>query len=589
MKRTFVAVMLFCMAASAAAQSGGGPSRILRASAVADRVPGRYIVVLKEEAAATEFEIASGRPSVSQLGFELASRNGGRLVHQYRRALKGMVVTMTEGQAEALARDPRVDYVEEDRIVRLQDAQPNATWGLDRIDQRDLPLDRTYTYETDGSGVTVYVIDTGIRRDHQSLGGRVESGFSAISDGRGSEDCNGHGTHVAGTVGSVPYGVAKGVSLVAVRVLNCQGSGTNSGVIAGVDWVTQNRRLPAVANMSLGGGASSALDTAVRNSVGSGVTYAVAAGNSNQDACTGSPSRVPEALTVGASQSNDARASFSNFGPCLDIFAPGASITSSWHTSATATSVLSGTSMASPHVAGAAALYLDANPTASSSEVAQAISNNATANRLTSIGTGSPNRLLHSVFGDVVNQPPVASFTFSCTGFSCSFDGSGSTDDRPPLAAHDWSFGDGATASGAKPSHTFGAAGSYGVTLTVTDVEGLTHSATKTVTVSTGPCDGCPRYTGSLSSTGASQYQPNGTYYYSGRSGVHEGFLRGPAGTDLDLYLYRWNGSSWSLVARSIGITSEEQIRYNGTPAYYIWRVHSYRGSGAYEFWLRRP
>src|SRR5262249_51466616 len=235
--------------------------------------------------------------------------------------------------------------------------QSNATWGIDRIDQRNLPLSGTYTYNFTGAGVHAYIIDTGIRATHQNFGGRVSSqGFTAINDGNGTNDCNGHGTHVSGTVGSSTYGVAKGVTLHAVRVLSCSGSGSTSGVIAGVDWVTQNRILPAVANMSLGGGVSTALDTAVNNSINSGVTYAIAAGDTNP--CTLSPARVAAALTVGATTMTDARSSFSNFGTCVDLFAPGSSITSTWNTSDTATNTISGTSMATPHVTGVAALYL---------------------------------------------------------------------------------------------------------------------------------------------------------------------------------------------------------------------------------------
>ena len=243
-----------------------------------------------------------------------------------------------------------------------------------------------------------YVIDTGIRRRTRSSAGRATGGgFTAINDGRGTDDCNGHGTHVAGTIGGSTYGVAKGVRLHAVRVLSCSGSGSNSGVIAGVNWVANNRVLPAVANMSLGGGASSALDSAVNGAINRSVTFAVAAGNSNANACNSSPARVPAAITVGSTTSTDARSSFSNFGTCVDIFAPGSGITSAWASSNTATNTISGTSMASPHAAGVAALYLATHTTASPSTVRNAIVNNATLNVLTSLGSGSPNRLLFSL------------------------------------------------------------------------------------------------------------------------------------------------------------------------------------------------
>jgi Subtilase family/Bacterial Ig domain len=315
-----------------------------------------------------------------------------------------------------------VAFVEEDGEVHAVATQTPATWGLDRIDQRALPLSSSYTYNQTGAGVHAYVIDTGLRATHAQFAGRVGNGYTAINDGRGTSDCNGHGTHVAGTVGGTTYGVAKSVTLHPVRVLNCSGSGTTSGVIAGVDWVTANRVKPAVANMSLGGGASSALDTAVVNSTNAGVTYAVAAGNSNANACNSSPARVAAALTVGATTSTDARASYSNYGSCLDIFAPGSSITSAWYTSDSATNTISGTSMASPHVAGAVALYLQTAPTATPAQVAQAVVAIATQGVVTSPGSGSPNRLLYSLFsgGSSDVTPPTVSITAPSAGSSLS-------------------------------------------------------------------------------------------------------------------------------------------------------------------------
>jgi subtilisin family serine protease len=358
-------------------------------------VPDQYIVV---------FKAGTSRPRL--LAGAVVGAQRGTLLAVYENALQGFAARLSPEAVKALQAHPSVAFIEVDQYVSLADTQPNATWGLDRIDQRDRPLSGTYEYNRTGSGVNAYVIDTGIRRTHTDFGGRVMTGFDAVTPGGTANDCNGHGTHVAGTVGGTLYGVAKAVRLYPVRVLNCQGSGTNAQVISGIDWVTANHIKPAVANMSLGGSASNAIDTAVRNSISAGVTYVVAAGNSNRNACNYSPARVPEAITVGATTSSDARSSFSNFGSCLDIFAPGSDIMSAWHTSNTATNTISGTSMASPHVAGVAALYLQGNPTAAPSAVTSAITAGASINKLSGIGTGSPNLLLYSLIGGVEPPPP---------------------------------------------------------------------------------------------------------------------------------------------------------------------------------------
>ncbi|HEX5735184.1 MAG TPA: S8 family peptidase [Blastocatellia bacterium] len=353
-------------------------------------IPGQYIVVLDMDVDGGKGDLALAATAAD----ELTAAYGGVVTDTYAAALNGFAAQMTEEQALNLSKDPRVSFVEEDSIMTTMVTQTNPPWGLDRIDETDLPRSGTYTYTTTGAGVNVYIIDTGIRRTHTQFGGRAFVGFDAINDGRNSSDCNGHGTHVAGTVGGSTFGVAKGVRLFAVRVLGCNGSGSTSGVIAGVNWVTSNHEDPAVANMSLGGGASTSLDTAVNNSINAGVTYAVAAGNSNTNASTQSPARVAAAITVGSSTINDARSSFSNFGSVVDIFAPGSSIQSAWWTSDTATATISGTSMASPHVAGVAARIKQSNPGASPATVRNEMVNQATLNRLSGIPSGTANRLL---------------------------------------------------------------------------------------------------------------------------------------------------------------------------------------------------
>ncbi|HEX2091428.1 MAG TPA: S8 family peptidase [Longimicrobiaceae bacterium] len=392
-------------------ESGSDATRLfpaaapLLSAAPGKGIPDRYIVVFDDDVA--------DAPGLAQ---RLVAEHGGDIHHTYRHALRGFAATLPARSLEAVRRNPQVKYVEQDGIVTATVTQYNAPWGLDRIDGSP---DGTYNYTRTGSGVRIYVLDTGIRYDHVDFGGRAVAGYDAYG-GTGA-DCHGHGTHVAGTAAGSTYGVAKSATVISVRVLDCGGSGTWSGVVAGVDWVTANHVKPAVVNMSLGGGGNTALDAAVGNSINAGVTYAVAAANDWGDACYYAPARVSAALTVAASTSSDERSWFSNYGRCVDLYAPGSGILSAWHTSGTATNTLNGTSMASPHVAGVAALYLQANPTAAPATVGLAILNSAFANNLTGAGVGAPNnRLVNSALTGYSPQswPPPPSTPVSAD-FDC--------------------------------------------------------------------------------------------------------------------------------------------------------------------------
>jgi aqualysin 1 len=361
-------------------------------------IPGRYIVVFKSTVDAPAAAAAS-----------MVQGSGGQLHHTYSGALKGFAASLPDAALQGIRNNPQVDFVEQDQTVALNQVaspQDQATWGLDRIDQADRPLDTQYHFNLTGAGVNAFILDTGLRADHVEFAGRVRPGYSVIADGNGTNDCHGHGTHVAGTVGGTTWGVAKAVSIIPVRVLDCTGYGLWSGVIAGVDWVANSSLRPAVANMSIGGTPSASLDAAVAGAVSKGVTMVVAAGNNNLDACGYSPARAPSAITVGATSNTDTRASYSNIGSCLDLFAPGTGITSASNIDTTSSKIMSGTSMASPHVAGVAALTLQANPAASPAAVAASIISNATPNRLTSIGTGSPNLLVYSQGGSAPAVQP---------------------------------------------------------------------------------------------------------------------------------------------------------------------------------------
>lgn len=394
MKRILIVALFIVVSLAAGAlaplKSSAKKGEVVKA---ADPIPGRYIVVLDDNIVGEN----AAEPQVEAFGLYLTYAYGGEVKETYSSALRGFVVEMSAEQAQVMNLDPSVKTIEEDSVISVSNNQTNAPWHLDRVDQRALPMNSAYNYTTSGAGVHIYIIDTGIRNTHTDFGGRANAVYDNIGDGQNGNDCNGHGTHVAGIAASSTYGVAKNALLHSVRVLPCSGNGQISNLLSGINWVTANRVLPAVANISLtAGGSSPALETGVNNSIAAGVTYTIAAGNQALDACGYTPARVPDAVTIGATSDSDARTPYSNYGSCVDLFAPGHAITSLSFVNDTDTRVLNGTSMAAPTIAGAAALYLSVNPGASPSTVASALRTSATSGIVTNIDTSSPNLFLYT-------------------------------------------------------------------------------------------------------------------------------------------------------------------------------------------------
>jgi len=464
---------------SVSGPSEAGPAPLLSAG---PRGPvQRYIVVFRP-----------GVTNVDALAHYMVNTYGGQIHYRYHHVLQGFSASLPAQALDGIRHNPLVELVEADADVQHQawsGAESNAPWGLDRLDQRTRPLDGRYAFGSTGRGVTAYIVDSGIRYSHTDFGGRAIFGFDAFG-GDGS-DCYGHGSHVAGTVGGTRYGVAKDVGLVSVKVLNCSGAGSTSTVLAGLDWIIAHATLPAVANMSLGGGPDDVIDAAVRRTISAGIAVVLAAGNSSTEACFISPARVTEAMTVAASDANDAAASFSNFGNCVDWHAPGVGISSVAITNDSASVAKSGTSMAAPHTAGAVALYLEQHPIATPQAVRDALAAATTKRAVSGVGTLKGG----STSGDLLyiaapagggNSAPTADFSNTCTGLACDFDDN-SSDADGTVAAWEWTFGDGSSSSVQNPSHAFAVAGTFRVTLIVTDNDGARTTVWQDVAVSEVP------------------------------------------------------------------------------------------------------
>jgi serine protease len=597
----------------------------------------KYIVVLKKKqvilTVSSTVKLKSFAQVVRSMVSDVSAQHNVVVDKSFVFALQGGVFYLNKEDVEALRNDFRVAYVEKDQPVQLNLSQSDAGWGLDRTDQEDLPLDNLYESPQGGAAVNAYVIDTGVLVSHDDFQGRAQHGFDFVDNDNDATDCNGHGTHVAGTVGGAQYGVAKNVNIIGVRVLDCFGSGSFSDVIAGVEWVTVNHIKPAVVNMSLGGPTSQAVDDAVKASIEAGVSYAVAAGNSSQDACSSSPARVARAITVGSSTNQDQRSSFSNYGSCLNIYAPGSDIKSAWYNSNTASNTISGTSMAAPHVAGVVALYLAQNPQAGPDEVREALVSNAQVNKLSDVRSGSPNLLLNTEFLLISSEPdppvdpeePDESEDQLSNGDNIlSLSGN-----RGELKKYQLVVPEGASALSFTLSDGTGDADLYVkfneepsqinfdcrpyVNGNNEDCEfkdpnpGIYYVMIRAFSNYTGaslqvnyeepvepklpvdsPCSNCDFYAGSLDKKGHKHYLPevNG---YNSSSGRQQFWLRGPEGSDFDIYLYKKENNKWRVVSQSLSLSSNESIDYHGSDGVYRLEVLSYKGRGVYKLWGKTP